>query len=98
MYRCCRLTALYLAALMAGSAPTETIAGKVVQDDSGVPLASVEVRLSRAGVAGLVADETNKGDVKSSIPGEFSFPGLLLDDYELSVHGIPHNLYLKDIT
>ena len=43
-------------------------------------------------------NETNKGDVKSSIPGEFSFPGLLLDDYELSVHGIPHNLYLKDIT
>lgn len=38
------------------------------------------------------------GDVSSSIPGDFSFPGLLLDDYELSVHGIPHNLYLKDIT
>ena len=38
------------------------------------------------------------GDVKSSIPGNFSLPGLLLDDYELRVHGIPHNLYLKDIT
>jgi hypothetical protein len=35
---------------------------------------------------------------KASIPGDFSFPGLLLDDYELNVHGIPHDLYLKDIT
>ncbi len=37
-------------------------------------------------------------DAGSSIPGDFSFRGLLLDDYELNVHGIPHNLYLKDIT
>ena len=79
MYRCCRLTALYLGALMAGSAATETIAGKVVQDDSGAPLASVEVRLSRAGVAGLVAD------LETDTAGQFRAPDLPLAEYRLEV-------------
>ncbi len=57
----------------------ETIAGKVVQDDSGAPLASVEVRVSRAGVAGLVADlETDTG-------GQFSAPDLPPSEYRLEV-------------
>lgn len=43
-------------------------------------------------------DEARGLDDEASIPGDFSFPNLLLDDYELNVYGIPHNLYLKDIT
>lgn len=42
-------------------------------------------------------NESNGLYAQPSIPGNFSFPGLLLDDYEVSVHGIPHNLYLKGI-
>lgn len=64
---------------MAGSAATETIAGKVVQDDSGAPLASVEVRLSRAGVAGLVAD------LETDTAGQFRAPDLPLAEYRLEV-------------
>lgn len=79
MYRCCRLAALYLGALIAGSAPTETIAGKVVQDDSGAPLASVEVRISRAGVAGLVAD------LETDTTGQFRAPDLPPAEYLLEV-------------
>jgi hypothetical protein len=37
-------------------------------------------------------------DATSSIPGQFFFPRLLLDDYELRVYGVPQNAYLKDIT
>src|SRR5271169_897071 len=79
MCRCCRLAALCLGALMAGSAPPETIAGKVVQDDSGAPLASVEVRISRTGVAGLVAD------LETDTSGQFRAPDLLPAEYQLEV-------------
>ena len=34
----------------------------------------------------------------SSIPGEFSFPGLLMDAYEVRVRGLAHSVYVKDIT
>jgi hypothetical protein len=79
MCRCCRLAALFLGVLIADSAPTETIAGKVVQDDSGAPLASVEVRLSRAGSAGLVAD------LETDTAGQFRAADLPPAEYRVEV-------------
>ncbi len=35
---------------------------------------------------------------RSSIPGEFSFPSVFLDDYAARVSGLPRELYVKDIT
>jgi len=79
MYRCCLLAALYLGVLIGDSAPTETIAGKVVQDDSGAPLPSVEVRISRAGSPSLVAD------VETDTSGQFRAPDLPPAEYRLEV-------------
>jgi hypothetical protein len=36
--------------------------------------------------------------IKSSIPGEFSFPRALLDDYQIQLSGVPKDLYVKDLT
>jgi hypothetical protein len=36
--------------------------------------------------------------VTASVPGEFSFTGLLMDDYQLRVGGLPANTYVKEIT
>jgi hypothetical protein len=35
---------------------------------------------------------------KSSVPGQFSFPGLVLDEYSTQTRGLPDGLYVKDIT
>jgi hypothetical protein len=35
---------------------------------------------------------------QSSIPGQFSCPGLFLGDYGVKVSGVPQGLYVKDIT
>jgi len=35
---------------------------------------------------------------KSSIPGQFSFDGLVPDEYSLEVRGLPAGFYLKDVT
>jgi len=79
MCRCCRFAAVYLSILAASSAPTETIAGKVVQDDSGAPLASVEVRISRAGAGGLAAD------LETDTAGRFRAPDLPPAEYRLEI-------------
>jgi len=55
------------------------MAGTVVEDHSGVPLASAEVRISRSGAAGLAADlETNAA-------GRFRAPDLAGGEYHLEV-------------
>jgi hypothetical protein len=36
--------------------------------------------------------------VKSSIPGQFSFDGLVPDEYSLEVRGLPAGFYVKDVT
>src|SRR5260370_2326433 len=79
MYRCSRLAALVLGVLIADSAPTEMIAGKVVQDDTGAPLPSVEVRISRAGSPSLVAD------VETDTSGQFRAPDLPPAEYRFEV-------------
>ena len=35
---------------------------------------------------------------QSSLPGEFAYPGLLMDAYAVRVSGLPRNLYVRDIT
>ena len=35
---------------------------------------------------------------ESTLPGQFSFPGMLIDDYILEVHGVPDDAYIKDVT
>jgi protocatechuate 3,4-dioxygenase beta subunit len=35
---------------------------------------------------------------QSSIPGEFSYPGLLMDAYAVRVSGLPRSLYVRDVT
>jgi len=37
-------------------------------------------------------------DTTASVPGQFLFPGLLIDDYNINVNGLPKGAYLKDIT
>jgi hypothetical protein len=37
-------------------------------------------------------------DAEASIPGEFSFPALLIDDYNMNVSHVPEGTYLKDVT
>ena len=32
-----------------------------------------------------------------TIPGEFSFSSLLMDDYTLHIYSVPEGMYLKDI-
>ena len=34
----------------------------------------------------------------SSVPGQFSFPGLVLDEYSMQTRGLPDGLYVKDLT
>jgi hypothetical protein len=36
--------------------------------------------------------------IKPSIPGELNFPGVLLDEYQVQLSGLPKDLYVKDIT
>jgi hypothetical protein len=42
--------------------------------------------------------ELESREVTASVPGEFSFAGLLMDDYQLRVTGLPATIYVKDIT
>ncbi|HSW49084.1 MAG TPA: carboxypeptidase-like regulatory domain-containing protein, partial [Bryobacteraceae bacterium] len=67
---------LYMAAL--GSAAfSQDINGRVVEDHSGSPLASVGVRVQRTGAARLVADIETEADGRFSLPalppGEYRF-------------------------
>ena len=34
---------------------------------------------------------------EAAIPGQFSFPGLALDEYSVDLQGVPNDLYVKDI-
>jgi hypothetical protein len=61
------LTALCAAALGAAAAP-QGIDGRVLEDHSGSPLASVEVRVHRIGVTRLIADLETEGDGRFHLP------------------------------
>ncbi len=78
--------------------PGDTLAGQIVW--SGPPPdkaidSPIGVRLEPLNRPTLTGERL---DAKSSIPGDFSFPSLLSDDYAVRVLNPPRELYVKDIT
>ncbi len=71
------LFALALLAIATNSAIAGALSGRVVQDDSNSPLASVDVRLSKTGQPRLVAD------LDTDVSGNFAVPDLIPGDYRL---------------
>ena len=78
--------------------PGSKLPGQVVWD--GAPPDKPIESPVRIALASLTRG-TFKGEgspAQSSIPGEFSFRSLLLDDYAVRVTGLPRELYIKDVT
>jgi hypothetical protein len=68
--------------------------------DGAPPDKPIEEKLSielRPMTRGIFRAEYEGLRVKSSIPGELSFPRVLLDDYQVQISGVPKDLYVKDI-
>jgi hypothetical protein len=68
-----------------GPAPAQTVRGEIhlfVQP------------VARAGWMG----EREWFNAKSQIPGQFSFPGLFMDQYNIRIWGVPSDSYLKEAT
>ena len=70
---------LLLATLGAGPSHAEILQGKVVEDHTGAALASVEVRIYKAGASGLAAD------LETDMAGQFRAPGLPSGDYRFEI-------------
>jgi hypothetical protein len=71
--------ALAVLLIPVAAAAADGLSGRVVQDDSGGPVASAEVRVRRTGVSGLAADLETDGE------GRFQAPGLAAGDYTIAV-------------
>src|SRR5579862_9938334 len=65
--------------LLVATLQAASLGGKVVEDDNGTPLASVDVRLSRSGQPRLVAD------LDTDVSGHFNVPGLPPGEYRLEL-------------
>ena len=66
-------------AVSAAAAQGETLEGRVVEDHTGNPLVSAEVRIRRTGAAGLAADLETNGE------GRFRAPDLAPGEYQLDI-------------
>ncbi|MFB3777386.1 MAG: carboxypeptidase regulatory-like domain-containing protein [Bryobacteraceae bacterium] len=66
-----------LAAALGGAVALCAVDGRAVEDHTGSPLASVEVRVQRAGAARLVAD------IETDAAGRFSLPELPAGEYRI---------------
>ena len=73
------LTVALVVTAMAYAARSEELAGKVLQDHSGAPVASADVRVYKIGARGLAADLETDGE------GHFEAQGLSAGDYRLEV-------------
>src|SRR5689334_13717981 len=85
-----RTSVLFLAPLLAVAQGTP---GKVTEDHSGAAVASVEVRVRRAGAARLVAD------LETDTAGQFRLPPLPPGEYTfefLKTNYLPTTLRFKD--
>ena len=73
------------------------VPGEVVWDGtaSAEPMQSKLSFLLQPLTRSWLGEETN---AQSSIPGEFLFPGLLVDGYRVTIPGMPRDLYVKDVT
>jgi hypothetical protein len=82
------------------TSPMLPVSGEVVWD--GVPPdkpVESQVRISLNSLYRAAwPPELERLRVTASVPGEFSFKGLLMDDYQHSVTGLPPGTYVKDIT
>jgi hypothetical protein len=67
----------FLLGMLAGTAVADTLQGKVVEDHSNNPLASVEVRVYRVGVRQLAAD------LETDTEGRFTAAGLPAGEYRI---------------
>ena len=63
--------------ILRAAAVAQGVEGRVLEDHSGSALASVEVRVHRAGMARLVADLETEAD------GRFRLPALSAADYRV---------------
>lgn len=68
--------------------------GEPPKDHQPVRLALSLSSLGRAPFSG----ESQGLNTTPALPGRFTLPGLLLDDYMVRLTGLPRHLYLKDIT
>jgi hypothetical protein len=73
------------------------VPGEVVWDGtaSAEPMQSKLSFLLQPLTRSWLGEETN---AQSSIPGEFLFPGLLVDGYRVTIPGMPRDLYVRDVT
>jgi hypothetical protein len=86
--------------VLAEARPRLPIPGEVVWDGTAPdkPLdAKLSITLNHL-TRGPFMGEFESLTVKSSIPGEFNYPGVLMDEYTPGVRGLPKDLYVKDIT
>jgi len=78
--------------------PRVQIPGEVVWDGAppDKPLdAKLSIRLEPSTRGQFMGEDLG---AKSSIPGEFNFSGVFVDEYAVLLHGLPKDLYTKDIT
>lgn len=82
------------------ASPMLPVSGEVVWD--GVPPdrpVESKVRISVHSLYRAVWPSERAGFIVSaSLPGEFSFSGLLMDDYQLRLGGLPASTYVKEIS
>ena len=69
-----------------GAAPDKTFTQKL----------SVNLNAPKRSYRGF-GDQSEQRSARVEIPGEFTIPFVLADEYEVEVTGIPQGLYLKDI-
>jgi len=74
-----KLTAMAVLALAAYSLRAATLDGRVMEDHSGNPLASVELKIAREGVRQLTAD------LETDASGQFHAEGIPAGDYRVEV-------------
>jgi hypothetical protein len=72
-----------------------TLRGSVVEDHSGHAVVSAELRIARKGVAQLVADLESDGDGRFE-PVDLEDGDLFMDEYNVRIHGVPSDSYLKE--
>ena len=83
----------FLLTICAAVAAAQGIPGRVAEDHSGAPVASVEVRVRRAGAARLVAD------LETDVGGQFRLPQLPPGEYTfefLKTNYLPTTLRFKE--
>ena len=79
--------------------PRIPISGEVVWDGPAPsqPIqAEIHLYVEPIGRAEFQGESAN--DAKSKIPGQFSFPGLFMDQFNIRIRGVPSDSYLKEAT